>query len=121
MADEGGERKRRRGKKPDGQDRANLIRAIDHSLRRCVLRALLDSEEPRSPNEIKGILGLKLNSVAYHTRILLRLGAVERAGNQMVRGAMEHFYLPTIEGDSPIEALLEETREFDEEKIGQGK
>jgi DNA-binding transcriptional ArsR family regulator len=118
MADRGGKRKRRGRKNPGGEQRANLIKAIDHPLRRCVLRVLLDEDEPRSPTEIKQVLGLKLNSVAYHVRILLRLGGVKPAGEQMVRGAMEHFYRPAIENDPPIETLLEETREFDEEAIG---
>ena len=41
--------------------------------------------------------------------------ALEPTGEQQVRGAIEHFYASTVEDDPPIETLLEETREADEE------
>jgi Helix-turn-helix domain len=102
-------------KKPDGRQRANLIRAIDQPLRRRVIRVLLDADESRSPAEISKKLDIPLGSISYQVRILRQLGAAKEAGSRQVRGAIEHFYLTTIEGDPPIEALLEETREFDEE------
>jgi DNA-binding transcriptional ArsR family regulator len=104
---------RRRG--PDGRRRADLIVAISHPVRRRVLRVLHDGDEPRSPIQITRELPLPLGMVAYHTLVLRRCGAVKLAGEQMVRGAVEHFYETTIKGDPPIETLLEETRETDDE------
>lgn len=101
--------------RPDGAQREAIIRAIGHPLRRRVLRVLIDEGEPRSPAQIREILDLSLNAVAYQMRVLRRLGAVTAVGSRQVRGAIERFYLPAIEGDYPIEALLEETREWDED------
>ncbi len=46
--------------------------------------------------------------------MLRQLGAVAEVAQELVRGAVEHFYASTIEGNAPILALLEETRETDE-------
>lgn len=104
----------RRAASPDGAQREAMIRAIGHPLRRRVLRVLLDEGKPLSPAQIREILGMSLNAVSYQVRVLRRLGALKPAGSQQVRGALEHFYLPAIKGDVPIETLLEETREWDE-------
>jgi len=105
----------RRRKEPSSKQRANLIWAIAHPLRRRILRAIADGGESLSPAQVARELGLPIGTVAYHARILWRFGAVEPAGEQQVRGAVEHFYDTTIEDDPPIETLLEETREVDEE------
>lgn len=108
-------RKSRRGKKPDGKRRADLISAIDHPLRRRILRLLDDRDEPLSPVQIAAALGVSLSTTAYHVRILAKLRAVVRAGRKQVRGALQRFYRSTIEDDPPVEALLEETREVDDD------
>jgi DNA-binding transcriptional ArsR family regulator len=105
----------RQQKKPDGRRRASLIVAISHPLRRQILRMIHDRGEVVSPAKIARELHLPIGTVSYHARVLWRLGAVEPAGEQQVRGAVEHFYDSTIEHDPPIETLLEETREVDDE------
>lgn len=105
----------RRRNGPNGRRRVNLIVAIAHPLRRQILRMIHDWGEAASPAQIARELGLPVGMVAYHANVLLRLGAAERAGERQVRGAVEHFYDSTIEEDPPIETLLEETREVDDE------
>jgi DNA-binding transcriptional ArsR family regulator len=105
----------RRREKPDGRRRVHLIVAIAHPLRRRILRLIADWGEPVSPAQVARELGLPVGMVAYHANVLRRLGAVEPAGEQQVRGAVEHFYDSTIEDDPPIETLLDETRDVDEE------
>lgn len=100
---------------PDGQDRVDLISAIDHPVRRRILRRLHDCRKPRSPSRLGRELDEHLGTAAYHVRVLESFGAVEQTGEQQVRGAIERFYASTIEDDPPIETLLEETREADEE------
>ncbi len=100
---------------PDGRRRASLIAAIVHPLRRRILRVIADAGKPLSPVQVSRMLRIPLATVGYHTRVLRRCGAVEPAGEQQVRGAIEHFYDTTIKDDPPIEALLEETRAVDEE------
>jgi hypothetical protein len=113
------EREAAKKRREAGKGRANLISAVDHPVRRCFLRTLHDTSERRSPTEIATEHRLPLSTAAYHARILRGFGALRPAGERMARGAVEHFYLSTIENDPPLEALLEETREFDEEELAE--
>ncbi len=111
-----GNSKMRKGrKKPNGRHRANLIDAIAHPLRRRILRLLADCSEQSSPAKIAKEFHLHVGMISYHVRVLQKLGAVELTDEGMVRGAVEHFYETTIIDDPPIETLLEETREIDDE------
>jgi DNA-binding transcriptional ArsR family regulator len=103
-----------RERRLNGQRRARLIRAIDHSLRRRILRLLLDEGQQRSPVQMSKALAVPLGSASYHVRVLHQLHAVKPSGRRQVRGALQRFYETTIEDDPPIETLLEETREIDE-------
>jgi DNA-binding transcriptional ArsR family regulator len=113
MAGRGGRRKSHENS--DGARRADLIDAIAHRLRRRILRLLGDRREQSSPTRLAKELDLQPGLVAYHVRVLQKLGAVRPTDERMVRGAIEHFYETTIEDDPPIETLLEETREADDE------
>lgn len=104
-----------------GWHRANLIDAIAHPLRRRILRFLADRREQSSPARIGKEFHLHVGMVSYHMRVLQKLGAVELTDEGMVRGAVEHFYKTTIADDPPIEALLEETREVDDEAGSGGR
>jgi DNA-binding transcriptional ArsR family regulator len=135
MADKGkgsgenGKRKSKRKKPKDARqrkleasrERAKLIWAIAHPLRRRILRTLAESKESHSPTWLADTLNLPLSTTAYHVTILRKFGAVELADEQMARGAVEHFYLPTVEDDPPIESLLEETRDVDDEDTDDDK
>jgi DNA-binding transcriptional ArsR family regulator len=106
--------RRRRERRRKGNRQVQLIRALDHDLRRAILRTLNESKEPMSPNKIAKGLHRQLTNVSYHVGVLRQLGAVTEVAQGPVRGALEHFYSPTIEGNTPILTLLEETREADE-------
>jgi DNA-binding transcriptional ArsR family regulator len=131
MADAGGERagrgkprkkadrrsrrtSRARRRIEEARRRAALISAIAHPLRRRILRLLAGGAE-RSPAEAAEEFELGVGGLSYHFNVLRRLGAVKPVREQMVRGAVEHFYASAIEDDAPIETLLEETRAADEE------
>ena len=92
-----------------------MLLAIAHPLRRRILRKVGERGEATSPIQLAEELEGPLGRIAYHVRVLWRLGALSAAGEQQVRGAVEHFYMSTIEDDPPIETLLEETRKEDEE------
>lgn len=111
----GNSRMRKGPRKPDGRSRADLIDAIAHPLRRRILRFLADRREQSSPARIAKEFDLHVGMVGYHVRVLQKLGAVELTDEGMVRGAVEHFYSTTVSDDPPIETLLEETREVDDE------
>jgi len=103
-----------------GEQRANRIKAIDHPLRRRILRILTEEDKPLSPNEVKRMLGAPLGAVSYQTRVLRKLGAVKLAASRQARGAIEHFHVSMIADDQPIMALLAETRAFDEGRAADG-
>lgn len=106
-----------RSSKKQGERRhADLLNAIDHPRRRRILRMLHDRGEPCNPIEIalkvEGPLGL----IAYHIRVLRELGAVERVSEEQEHDSAEHFYESRVEGDSSIEAMLEEPGEDEAEE-----
>jgi DNA-binding transcriptional ArsR family regulator len=70
-----------------------LVRSVAHPLRIRILEALTD--HVASPNSLAEKLEMDLSGVAYHTRELDRLGALELVDTGQVRGAIEHFYKAT--------------------------
>jgi len=70
-----------------------LVRSVSHPLRIKILEAL--SDHIASPNSLAEKFETDLSGVAYHTRELDRLGALELVDTGRVRGAIEHFYKAT--------------------------
>ncbi len=109
------------GGKPYAEE--GLLKAINHPLRRQVLRLLHSSGESVSPIQIERELGLggavgeKLSSVSYHVTVLSGYNAIERVGERQVRGAMEHFYASNVEDVAWLRGVLSRTQESDEEKL----
>lgn len=114
MAKSGDERKRRRRKPTESERAVALVGALDHRERRRILRLLGEHDEPRSPVQLAREMEMPLSMVSYHVRVLRAFCAVKQEREEMVRGAVEHFYVSTVDGHAPIQALLRETREADE-------
>jgi hypothetical protein len=74
----------------DGALDPRVVKAIAHPLRHRLLLAF--NERVASPNELAKLLGEPLGNVAYHTRILLDLEAIELVDTAQRRGATEHYY-----------------------------
>jgi DNA-binding transcriptional ArsR family regulator len=97
----------------------NLIRALNHRLRREILRLLHSSDEPQSPTQIERELALdssfgnKLSDVSYHTRVLAELNAIHMVDTRQVRGATKHFYASQVSDTAWVLGLLCKTRESD--------
>jgi predicted transcriptional regulator len=66
--------------------------AIAHSnpLRARALQLI--TEGVASPKAISNALGLDVRTVAYHVRVLRKLGCIELVETQPRRGAVEHIY-----------------------------
>jgi hypothetical protein len=77
---------------PDTIDQ-RLVRSVAHPLRVQILEELTD--RVASPNAVAGKLDADLTGVAYHTRALDKLGALELVDTARRRGAIEHFYKAT--------------------------
>lgn len=109
-----GNRKRGKKKLPE-PDTAEVVEALNHPLRRKILRAIHGNEnEPISPVTLSKELGEDLSSVSYHVTVLLQKKSLTQVGTRQRRGAMEHFYISTITKDEVAEIVLRQTKDKDE-------
>ena len=67
-----------------------LAKALSNDVRAQALELL--SEGARSPTTIATELGLDVRGVAYHVRVLKKLGCIELVETRPRRGAIEHIY-----------------------------
>ena len=83
-----------------------VIRALGHPLRMRILTLL--NQRVASPAGLARELGAPLGQVSYHVKILRECEAIELVRTEPVRGAIEHFYRPTMraELDDPTWARL---------------
>lgn len=78
--------------------KADPYKALGHPIRRQILQRLQAQEEapaPKSslsPNQLAGLTGVGLSTIAYHVRVLRTCEAVKLTGTKPRRGATEHFY-----------------------------
>jgi DNA-binding transcriptional ArsR family regulator len=73
---------------------APLLHALNHSIRRRILR-LLDEQGDGgrlSPVEAANSLEMTLTTVAYHFRVLVATDAIEEIDRRQVRGTIQHFF-----------------------------
>lgn len=77
----------------DGLD-AGAIKALGHPLRLDALR-LFNERAQASPNEIAQAMGVPVNRLAHHIRVLRECGCIELVDTAQRRGATEHYYKPT--------------------------
>jgi DNA-binding transcriptional ArsR family regulator len=71
--------------------------ALNHPVRRQILRLLIEADKPLSPRELSKAVEKQLSGVSYHVRLLARCGAIELIRATPVRGSMQHFYSPASE------------------------
>jgi DNA-binding transcriptional ArsR family regulator len=67
-----------------------LAKALSNDVRAQALRLIADGTA--SPKDLANRLGLDLRGVAYHVRVLARLGCIELVETHSRRGAVEHVY-----------------------------
>lgn len=78
-------------RKPSQPAVGAVITALNHPLRRTVLRRLLEAP-PISPVTLSRELERPLNLVSYHVRILEEQEVIRLVGTTPRRGALEHFF-----------------------------
>jgi DNA-binding transcriptional ArsR family regulator len=69
----------------------DLAKALSHPLRQRILERLGEVSDA-SPTQLARDLDGSVGTVAYHVRVLERLGCVELVGTRQRRGALEHRY-----------------------------
>jgi DNA-binding transcriptional ArsR family regulator len=97
----------------DGDFAIRLLHALNHKVRRRILRRLAEADGAVSPVVISRELGIPLGIVSYHVTTLRHCKTVEQTKVEPVRGAVEHFYRTLMEGNMVADTLLEATREVD--------
>jgi DNA-binding transcriptional ArsR family regulator len=70
-----------------------LAKALSSELRAQALALIAEGID--SPKLIAAKLDLDLRNVAYHVRVLKRLGCIELVETEKRRGAVEHIYRVT--------------------------
>jgi DNA-binding transcriptional ArsR family regulator len=94
----------------------DLIAALNHSLRREVLRRLHRAEKSLSPADLSRLVGIKVTNLSYHVTVLRQYRVVKMVDKRPVRGAIEHFYESKV-ADNPLALeILKKTRAKDEGK-----
>jgi DNA-binding transcriptional ArsR family regulator len=104
---------------PKHSDDHDLLLALQHALRRRILRQMLGEEEI-SPRDIATALDLPLSNVSYHIRVLADCAAVSLVRTEQVRGSLQHFYTTSL--DAPwARQVLGLTENEDEQGENRGK
>jgi DNA-binding transcriptional ArsR family regulator len=75
---------------------AGFVTALNHPLRRELLKIYLERDAPLSPKELSKLTGKKLPTISYHVRVLADMNTLELTEEEPVRGSVAHFYEPTV-------------------------
>jgi DNA-binding transcriptional ArsR family regulator len=75
---------------PTTRDDQRLAKAMSHPVRLRLLGMLNDGIA--SPKELAERVGEPLDNIAYHMRVLARLGCIELVRTERRRGATAHYY-----------------------------
>lgn len=76
-------------------DYEDLMKALNHPIRRKFVQLILRRKEALSPREASRILDEPLATVSYHVRVLVQCEAVTLVDTEPVRGSVKHFYRPS--------------------------
>jgi DNA-binding transcriptional ArsR family regulator len=88
--------------------------ALDHPLRREILRTLSAESGARSIGEIRSALAsFRASELNYHVVVLLRTGAIALDGERPVLGGRQRFYTSEVAGKSQVESVLRATEKED--------
>lgn len=86
-----------------------LIYALNHPVRRKILRLLNEQGGEASPSDMRESISIGLSALSFHAQVLNELGVIRGTRTQQVRGAIEHFYASNVAGNGLAETILLET------------
>lgn len=94
-------------------DATQWIMALNHPLRRQILRAVKPGEVA-SASALGQRFELPRSNVAYHVKVLVNLNVLKLVRTRRVRGAKELFYSVDFDGQVEwVRTVLEDTRGSD--------
>lgn len=95
-----------------------LAMALDHPLRRELLR-ILDNGEVLSPEHLTEIVATRsLSNVAYHVKVLADCGALALSRRELSGEPGEHLYVSRVSDNQKVAAILKETKDEDRASLG---
>ena len=98
-----------------------LINALNHPVRRHILRLLADGEQAtmlsatemaRPPARANGA-DTYSNALGNHARLLCKQGIIRCSGIQRVRNVAERFYVSNVSKNKVVSIILSSTEEDD--------
>jgi len=90
-----------------------LISALDHPVRREILRLLSGQGTPVSPVEMTDSIDVGLSGLSYHARILSEQRVTRLSTTRQVRGSTQHFYASEVAENRMVIAILAHTEKYD--------
>lgn len=78
----------------DGTTIDNLLTALNHELRRAVLRSLIEADTQMSPKELAAYHRVSLEVMSYHIQKLAAVEGVKLVELVTTKGTVQHFYVP---------------------------
>jgi DNA-binding transcriptional ArsR family regulator len=72
--------------------RGEIEKALNHEMRRRILRWYARRGEPGSPKMISRDLEYPLENLSYHVRVLRETALLDEVGRAGKRNGIEHFY-----------------------------
>jgi DNA-binding transcriptional ArsR family regulator len=90
-----------------------LISALDHPVRREILRLLSGQDTPVSPVEMKDSIDVGLSALSYHARTLAEQRVTRLSTTRQVRGSTQHFYASEVAENRMVTAILAHTEKYD--------
>lgn len=108
-SEEGDEGQRRSTPKPWNDP----MRALDHPLRRDILRRFHNCASARSASQLAAEMGLGLSRVSYHVRVLSEAGCLQGKSALVARGTHQPRYRSTVEDDGAVLLVLRATERED--------
>jgi DNA-binding transcriptional ArsR family regulator len=91
--------------------------ALDHPVRRELLRTLNQGQRPRSVAEIGTELGgFRLGQLGYHLQVLRRSGAVASVSAGLSGGQSQARYASEVAEDWRVRAVLRATAQWDRQQ-----
>lgn len=90
-----------------------LLDALNHPIRRQVLRILHAASHPKSPRELACALRWGLPQVSYHVRLLSDRKVLRHKRTRSIRGATQSFYVSTVAENELVSVILSTTEAID--------
>jgi len=107
--------KRQHGGWPKDRISPELLRQLNHPVRREVLRLLHEAKEPRSPQRLSAVFcrAYDVPNIAYHFRVLSKGQLVTLEYEERVRAVQEKFFVSTVSSHERVLSILADTAEDD--------